>query len=570
LLDLVIRDVATGSVRDRISVTDTSLFGLVDRATARLLAVVDRPAGAFRFEGVETSSVEAYRTYILALDRLDAGRETEAIQLLDAAVSADSTFAAALRTRMLSLTSWTSAAQDSLRRLRDALARLQSRESDFDRRALAAVNASQQGDATRAERIARDLAQRYPRDARAQRSLISDLLNLGEFSEASRVATQALALDSAARAPGRESCATCALYGALVTTALALGDAPRAEAAARSAVAANPSEPAPWGWLSRAAEASGLHAEATSAAQEAMRLAPREASTAEAFGWLMLETGQLAVVDSLIRAWVRPGSELASIGLDLTGALLRERGEYSAAARANARAVARARSEDDSAALGLVYASSLARTGDITAARRMFEQAGHVGDSTRGSRRVLTPTLIARAFAWPHALLADALFLAGSRDTLLLLALADSIETLGSRSSLARDGRLHFHVRGLVAEIGGRWPEAERAFEQARWGRAGWTRTNVELARAQLAQGRPRNAIMTLQEKRFGSLDGMGRYAPYSEINAALAEAFLAAHLPDSARAYAAKVRPAWANADAPQRHRLSAIEQALRDASSR
>jgi hypothetical protein len=161
-------------------------------------------------------------------------------------------------------------------------------------------------------------------------------------------------------------------------------------------------------------------------------------------------------------------------------------------------------------------------------------------------------------------LLADALFLSGSRDTLLLLALADSIEIVGRRSAYGRDTRLHFHVRRLVAELGGRWPDAERAFERSRWGRGGWTRTNVELARTQLAQGRARDAITTLQDVRFGSLGGMGRYAPCSELNAALAEAFLAAQLPDSARVYLASVRAAWEKADRPQRRRLAAIERAL------
>jgi DNA-binding SARP family transcriptional activator/Flp pilus assembly protein TadD len=565
LLDLAVRDVTSGAIRQRVAVSDTGLFALVDQATARLLAAVDRPGSGFRFADVETSSVEAYRAYTLALDRLDAGRNLEAEQLLDAAVAADSSFAAALQVRMQLLTSLTGPGRDSLRRLSEVLPRVRRHQTDFDRRAAEAMTASAQGDAGRGEQIARDLVTRYPRDPRAYALLIHQVSARGNFAEAVQVATRALALDSAGRTPGSGPCATCGLYGSIVMASLAAGDAARAYSAAQRAASLNPAAPAPWLWLSRALLAKGLAAEAIAAAEKAWRLAPLEESTLDGLGWLLLETGQLAAADSLIRDWGRPGSELTGMALDLQGALWRERGQYEAAARVNARAVAQASGAGDTAALRLIYASSLARTGDVAAARRVFELAAvHTTDTAGRSRLGLSPSTEARTFVWPHALLADAVFLSGSRDTLLLLALADSIEIIGRRSGFGRDGRLHFHVRGLIAEAGGRWADAERAFEQARWGRGGWTRTNVELARTQLAQGRARDAIATLQDARFGTLGGMGRYAPHSEINAALAEAFLAARLPDSARVYAALVRAAWPQADPPQRRRLAAIERAV------
>jgi hypothetical protein len=74
--------------------------------------------------------------------------------------------------------------------------------------------------------------------------------------------------------------------------------------------------------------------------------------------------------------------------------------------------------------------------------------------------------------------------------------------------------------------------------------------------------GRPLDAVATLRDARFSTLDGMGRYAPRSEINAATAEAFVAAQMLDSARAYVAMVRPAWARADVPQRRRLATLER--------
>jgi tetratricopeptide (TPR) repeat protein len=462
-------------------------------------------------------------------------------------------------------TSLTGASQDTLRRLTAALSRVRRHESDFDRRASAIVSATHRGDAALAEQLGRALVARYPRDSRAFALLIGTLQNQGSFVEATRLAMRALALDSVARMTGSGQCVTCGLYGTIVMAALATGDAARATSAARRAVELNPAEPGPWLWLSRALLASGLPAQAIAAAERALRLAPREEATVEGFGWLLLETGHLESADSLIRDWARSGSELAATALDLRGALLRERGQYAAAARVYAQALATANGIGDSAAVRLPYASSLGRSGEVVAARRVFEQAAlHPADTAARSRLAPTPSTAARSFVWPHALLADALFLSGSRDTLLLLALADSIEIVGRRSGYGRDLRLHFHVRGLVAELGGRWSDAERAFESARWGLGGWTRTNVELARTRLAQGRARDAVTTLHDARFGTLDGMGRYAPRSELNAALAEAFLAAQLPDSARVYLARVRGAWEKADLPQRRRLAAIERAL------
>jgi len=51
----------------------------------------------------------------------------------------------------------------------------------------------------------------------------------------------------------------------------------------------------------------------------------------------------------------------------------------------------------------------------------------------------------------------------------------------------------------------------------------------VELARAQLAQHRPTDAIATLRLAYQASLDGMGRYAPRSEMDLLMAQAFAAA-----------------------------------------
>lgn len=119
---------------------------------------------------------------------------------------------------------------------------------------------------------------------------------------------------------------------------------------------------------------------------------------------------------------------------------------------------------------------------------------------------------------------------------------------IGARSGYARDWRLHHHVRGLMAMRGRRWVEAEREFAAARYGSdAGWPRTLVELADAQLHQGRAAAAVGTLRQAYQGALNGMGRYVPRSQLDARMALAFAAAGRPDSAAVYAAHARRAWA-----------------------
>jgi len=174
--------------------------------------------------------------------------------------------------------------------------------------------------------------------------------------------------------------------------------------------------------------------------------------------------------------------------------------------------------------------------GESAEAERALEAHVH-----RGWDGNTTVPAAARAFAWEHALLADAI--GAEADTLRLLAIADSIETIGARSYYGRDWRLHHHVRGLVATRGGRHADAIREFERARFGRPGWTRTLIELANAYLAVGKPDDAIRTLRAGYEGWPDAMARYASRSDLDRLMALSFTRAGRVDSAAVYQAYVR---------------------------
>src|SRR2546425_22921 len=156
----------------------------------------------------------------------------------------------------------------------------------------------------------------------------------------------------------------------------------------------------------------------------------------------------------------------------------------------------------------------------------------------------------ARPLCWTLTHRATALAAAG--DTVLLQRLADSLEILGQQSSYGRDRLLHHHIRGLLLLARGRPAEAAAEFRQAVFSLTyGYTRTNLELARALLALGRPRDAIAVLQPAFRGPLDASNLYVTHTELHEMLARAFDAAGERDSATTHYRWVVAAWRNADA-------------------
>jgi tetratricopeptide (TPR) repeat protein len=156
----------------------------------------------------------------------------------------------------------------------------------------------------------------------------------------------------------------------------------------------------------------------------------------------------------------------------------------------------------------------------------------------------------ARGRVWAGAHTASALALAG--DTTRLPALADSLERLGRLSGLARDRRLHFYVRGLLAQSRGRTEEAITAYRSATVSRnLGYIRIPYELGGALMAAGRPREAVAVLQAGLRCSFEGVSLYLTHTEMEYRLAQAFEAAGQRDSAAVHYQHVAESWKDADA-------------------
>lgn len=548
VLDVELYDVVHGRSLNLFTITDSALPVLADRAAARVLAAANDNQPGPHFADIETASLEAYEHFVRSAEAADEGRMADQRVELDRAIALDSGFVTALAERM-----WIAQQDgddDVLARLTGAFQRASARATPWDRLELDTYTALHNAERERSEALARELVTRYPHDPRAYEIFAGILQDHGAWQTADSVFARELALDSLAITPTRGPCAPCTAYRGLSTDAFEEGRLADAERFGRRWVDIQPEAPGAWAALSSTLEAEGRFDAALVAAHRAEVLAPNDPVYVDRAIRVLLVARRDADADTAITRLVNAGGSLRAIGLDLLALLQRERGELRASVRTIERTV---HDFPETGILELEEANSLARLGDYAAARRLDEPQGHEPDTNPVLADAVTPVsgLIggrARRFCWVHALEAEDL--AGLRDTVLLATLADSIETEATRSYYGRDWVLAHHVRGLIAEIAGRPAEAEREFDAARWGHDGWTATLVHLARAELAQHRPRAAIASLRDAYTAPLDAMGRYVPRSELDFWMWKAFVAAGATDSAAVYEGYVRHAWRDAD--------------------
>jgi tetratricopeptide (TPR) repeat protein len=557
-LELDLHSARTGKLEKSYAVSARSVLSLADLAASRLLDAAGAAGVGPHLAEVETASLAAYEHYVRAVEAFTEGRSTDGRDHLDAAIALDSGFVSALRERLQLAFLW--GERDVVRSLTEAMRRNASRATDWDRLYVAAFNAFRNGEHSRGEALGRALVERYQNDPRAYALLGNIYVHHGHWNDAERVMRQQLALDSLAAMAGTGICVPCGAYGALAVMLIERGDLDAAERVVRRLLELQPDFAGAWSALSIVLAAQERFEASLDAQRRSIALVPNDAYARARIGRILIAMRRYDAADSAIRELGRhPSPDVRKQAYDLRFMLQRELGQF----RASNRTIDSMLAEfPDTRELQLVQGNNLGRLGEYRRARQTYETLNH--SLLRVSPSSLPPATPlagdhARAFAWQHALAADAI--AESGDTLLLRVLADSIERESQRSYYARDWRLHHHVRGLIAMHGKRYDEAARAFEQARWGGHGWTRTLAELARAYMALGRPNDAIAIVRAVYLAPLDAMGRYLPRSEADYLMALAFAQAGRPDSAAVYASHVRRAWANADPPVRAKLHDLD---------
>jgi tetratricopeptide (TPR) repeat protein len=206
-----------------------------------------------------------------------------------------------------------------------------------------------------------------------------------------------------------------------------------------------------------------------------------------------------------------------------------------------------------------VEAHLLFELGRFRESGRRFEALLRVGPEFPSD-----PGYAAHRVSWEGVHAATAWTAAG--DTQRLAVLADTMERVARLSTSGVDWGLHHHVRGLLWQARGQPARAAQEFRAAMYSPTrGYTRTNLELARALMTLDRPHDAIRILREVLGGPPHGAGWYLTRTEVHDLLARGFEAAGQRDSAMVHYRKVAEAWRNGDPPYRARAEAARRKLR-----
>ena len=550
-LDLKRTDLATGSVHASYSVEGTDLFALVSDARAQLSSRTGLGAGGGTIADVTTRSMVAYRLYEQGLRALVSNDTVSARRLLDQALAEDSLFAMAAYWLARS-----GGPYDKPRLLRglDRAMRLAPRASERERLLIHAEWAAITDHPARVA-VAETLTLRYPTEPDGYLFLGRGRLWSGDFLGAIAPFQRVLAMDSVSLAilaenpGGVTACHACEAYGGLTEAYHHLDSLPAFVRTAREWLRRQPTSVAAATRVAHGYLFQDRLGEALAAAQVAMAIdpdVPQDALRAQ----VALRRGDLASAEAYYSALAAGPPPQRGEGWKFMSVLKRMRGRPSEALAWGLQLQA---TSDDPLPPG-----SVSYNGLFAAAARydmgQYAWAAALLDSITLAAPDSTASRRARHRVWTQTHRATALAAAG--DTTPLPALADSVERWGHASSFGRDRRLHHHVRGLQAMARGTPAVAAREFEQALFSPVlGYTRTNLELARAYLQLDRPRDAAHIASTALRGTYDGPNLYANRTALSEMAALAWDAAGERDSALVRYREVLANWTDAE-PRFHR--------------
>jgi DNA-binding SARP family transcriptional activator len=509
------------------------------------LAAIPQGAPARQLAETTTTSLVAYRFYEEGLRRFAVADYRAALQFFEAALADDSTFALAAfnvwrARRELGLPT----APETIARMR----RLAARARDRDRLLIDGSWALAMNEPMLSP-VAETLAIRYPAEPEGQYLVGMSRFWGGDFPGALSALRRVVAMDSLGLRGDRASCLSCdaltqVAYVLIHTDSLAV-----AERELTTWLRLQPASARAWQVLANVLLFEGRVRAASDAHLRAMQLHPINVSDDLFPAYAPIYAGAHAEADRLLRDAARTAApavrQEASWFLTIS---LREQGRLE-----EARATLR-RHDSLSTARGVAVNADPGRArheGQILLEQGRFREAGDVFvRHARSLDRGMSPGFAARQRALD--LTQAAVALAASGDTASLAALADSIEAAGRASAFGRDRRLHHHVRGLLLAARGALDDAVREFRLAMFSpTSGYTRTNLELGRVLLRQGRAADAIAIVAPALRGPLDASNLFVTRTELLALLARAEDAAGRRDSAVVHYRRVLETWRDADA-------------------
>jgi DNA-binding SARP family transcriptional activator/tetratricopeptide (TPR) repeat protein len=569
-LDLRVTSLRNGNVLRAYTVTGRDPFDLADSATARLAEYLGSTAPRGTVADATTRSVSAYRLYEEGLRSYYLGDIASAERLFGAALSQDATFAMAAY--YFALASRTTRAE-LVRRLRRAVS-LAGRASDRERLIIQGGWA-ESNNLVSLRPIAETLAARYPTEVEGHYYLGRALVNGGSFLEAIAPLHRVEVMDSLSLRGRTGRCAACDALHQQVAAYMLADSMVAAERVARRWIAATPNEWVPRLVLGRILTVVGRIDEAKAAFRLSDSLDVL-GSAWEPMVSLWTHEGEFARADERLRREIEKGAAgeggpaaaintnearwFLAISLRYQGRLEEALGEAKAFRLGGRGWEHLAPGAVELAALQ--EAQVLRELGRYRESAALFDSISHFTVAGADSAAIQS----GRVWSLTHAAGA----LAAGGDTARLDALADTIEAYGSGSNLARDSRIHHHVRGLLLAARGADSMAVTEFRRAIFSvSAGYTRTNVEMAKSLLRLGRYAEAIAILEPALRGSLEASNLYVTYPEIRLLLAQAYAGAGERDRANRELDWVRRAWVRADLFVRPQFDLATRAVANAGS-
>lgn len=551
-LDLRRTNVRTGATVGALSVESTEIFDLVDLATEWVAEQHGVQAASSRY-AANTASLVSYRLYEQGLAAYYKNDMAVAQRFFRTALAEDSTFAMAayFLSRIVSVDeSWA---------LLERAARLSQRGTDRERLIIMTAwkhYAQDPGGLA----IAETLAVRYPVEPEGHLLYARSLIIAGAFTAAIPHLERVIEMDSLGRTDGNPRCWSCEAYERLGDAYFALDSFPALERLARRELRTNPKSVSALYRLRSAYTAAEQFDRAMALGQTAAQLRGAADFDYENADPLM-RAGEFARLERLwqrhLVAGDRAARESAYFGQTL---LYRAQGRFGDAivAATNLRHLASqppARPEAFSHEAGPLAAA-------LMDARR-YREAAALYDSIAASRAAPTESRHARHVAWTLAHAAGAYAALG--DTARLRVIEDSVRAAGSRSAYMRDQLLHHYVHGLRLMVQGNPAAATLSFRRSLYSTtSGYSRINLQLARAYLSLNRPKEAIAILEAGLRGPVGATGMYTARTELQELLGQAYDRAG--DRARAAIQyrRVLHAWAHADAELADRREYIRRRL------
>ncbi len=552
-LDLRRVNANDGAVRESYTTDGADAFELVDRLTATIAETFALSAPSTPLAAAASGSLVARRFYEEGLRTFYRGEWRGAYQLFSAALVEDSTFAMAAYYAARSIR-WTSI--DSEFALLVKADKLAARAPERER--LTIKYRRHLFDYPVRAAVAESLTLRFPNEPDGHLAMATLRFNAGDFAGARTYARRVIAMDSLSLQGKTPVCRACDAFEVLLRSYAASGidSFPAVERTAREWIQRQPTSYLAWHMLAVALSWRGRTDEALEALQKETQVLPTQMAEVM-FASAVIKGENYPEAERLLRDRLRFDEHDGETTFWLV-ITLRNLGRISEALTLVRKAAQFAEAEA-SVMSAQLEAELLFEQGRFRESGRRFEALLRVGPNFPSD-----PGYAAHRVSWAGVGAASAWAAAG--DTQRLPVLADTIDRVARLSSWGGDWLLPHHVRGLLRQARGEPARAAEEFRAAMYSPTrGYTRTNLELARALISLGRPHDAIRILREVLGGSLVNVVTNLTRTEVHDLLARGFEAAGQRDSAMVHYRKVAEAWRNGDAPYRARAEAARRKLR-----